>query len=185
MIESVLQATPWFWPTLTLAVVASVILYRPVARLLGAPNVVALLLLVSLGGIVALTLTPGGFAFEPSESTTCDLRLVPPLALDRLLSLGQRSLNVLLFVPFGVSVGLLPWNARKLLVMLGALALPFVVEGLQYAVPRLRHACVATDVIDNLTGLIGGFLIGSVMLVIAMLVTRSGGGRRAASGDRE
>ena len=101
MIESVLQATPWFWPTLAVAVVASVILYRPVARLFGAPNVVALLLLVSLGGIVALTLTPGGFAFEPSESTTCDLRLVPPLALDRLLSLGQRSLNVLLFVPFG------------------------------------------------------------------------------------
>jgi hypothetical protein len=185
MIESVLDATPWFWPTLAVAVVLSVILYRPVARVLGAPNVVALLLLVSLGGIAALTLTPGAFAFVPSGSVSCDLRLVPPLALERFFSLGQRSLNVLLFVPFGVSIGLLPWDRRKLLVMVGALVLPFVVEGLQYAVPWLRHACVAADVIDNLTGLIVGFLIGSAVLIVATLVSRPGGGRRAASGDRE
>ena len=185
MIESVLRATPWFWPTLAVAVVLSVIVYRPVARLLRAPNVVALLLLVSLGGIVALTLTPGGFTFSPAEASTCDLRLVPPLGFDRLLSLGQRSLNVLLFVPLGVCVGLLPWNRAKLAVTLAALALPFVVEGLQYAVPRLRHACVATDVIDNLTGLVVGFLIGAVALLVTALLSRAGGGPRAVSGDHE
>ena len=159
-----LRATPWFWPALAVAVVVSLISYRWIAGWLGASPLVCLLLLISLGGVVALTLTPALF---PSTERACDLRIVAPLGLERIFSLGQRSLNVLLFIPVGVSIGLMPWSRSKLVVAAGALALPFLVEGLQYALPPLGHACVAADVIDNLTGLGLGLAAGTLALTVA------------------
>ena len=166
MVDIVLRATPWFWPTLAGAVVVSLVSYRRVAGSLGASPVVCLLLLISLGGVVALTLTPG-IAISPTSDGACDLRIVAPLGLERMFSLGQRSLNVLLFIPVGVSIGLLPWSRSRLVIAVGALVLPFLVEGLQYALPPLGHACVAADVIDNLTGLVLGLGAGTLALLVA------------------
>lgn len=174
MIESFLNSTPWMWPALALATSASLVAFRPVARLLRAPRPVVFLLLLSLGGIVALTLTPHDDAFAPWLYAECFVRIVRPIGFERVLNLGERGLNVLLFLPLGACLGALPRSRAKIGLVAAALALPFLIEGIQYLVPALDRSCSSVDVIDNLTGLALGLVAGFVI----------GAGIRLASGGR-
>jgi len=176
MITSFLNSTPWYWPALALAVSVSLAGFRPLARRFRAPRIVALVLLLGLGIIVALTLTPGDDAFAPYLTAECFVRIVRPIGFERVLNLGERGLNVLLFVPFGVAVGALPWSRAKGGLLVAGLALPFAVEGIQYLVPGLDRSCSSVDVIDNLTG----FLVGLAIGVTALLVWTHGGGSLGA-----
>jgi len=65
-------------------------------------------------------------------------------------------------VPLGVVIGLLPCSRRKAALLVAAVALPFVVEGLQLVVTALDRACESADVADNLTGLVLGVALGSL-----------------------
>ena len=167
MIESFLNSTPWMWPALALATAASLATFRPVARVLGAPRPVVFLLLFSLGGIVGLTLTPGEDAFAPYLFADCVARIVRPIGFERVLNLGERGLNVLLFIPLGMSLGALPRSRTKVGLIIAAMALPFAIEGIQYIAPVLDRSCNTVDIIDNLTGLglglVAGFVIGGAV----------------------
>lgn len=162
MIESFLNSTPWYWPALAFAVAVSLATFRPLARALHAPRAVALLLVLGLTGIVALTLTPGNDAFSPYVFQDCFVRVVRPIGLDRFTNLGERGLNVLLFVPLGLGLGALPGSRVKWALIAGALALPFLIEWIQYVIPVLGRSCSSIDVVDNLTGLIVGLGAGLI-----------------------
>jgi hypothetical protein len=187
MIESFLNSTPWLWPALALAVAISLVLFRPLARALRAPRPVAFLILLGIGGIVALTLTPGDDAFSPFNVQDCFVRWVPPIGVGRVLNLGERGLNVLLFLPLGLGLGLLPRSRTKLALVAGAVALPFVVEGIQYLAPALDRSCSTVDLVDNLTGLLIGLGVGLVGRFVLSLSERGGPGPAATefeAGDR-
>ncbi len=172
MIQTFLNSTPWLWPALAMAVAISLVVFRPLARALHAPRAVAFLLVLSLSGIVALTLTPGEDAFSPENFASCFVRIVRPIGLERISNLGERGLNVLLFVPLGAAIGAWPRSPTKLVLLLGALALPFAIEGIQYVFPALDRSCSSFDVIDNLTGLVIGLVIGAVIGTVVSRVAR-------------
>ncbi len=186
MLTSFLNSTPWLWPALALAVSVSLVAFRPLARVLRAPRPVAFLLLLSLAGIVALTLTPGADAFLPYHYfRDCVVDVVRPIGFGRVLNLGERGLNVLLFIPFGAAIGALPWSKVKGGLLVAGLVLPFAVEGIQYLVPALDRSCSTVDVIDNLTGLGIGLVIGVVVRLGLTLAGRAGRrGRPDEAGDR-
>jgi glycopeptide antibiotics resistance protein len=92
----------------------------------------------------------------------CDLTRLGLAPLDELLSLNSEpSLNVLLFLPLGLAMGLLPRSAGKVALLAGAIALPAAVEFLQGVLVPLNRSCSSADVVDNLTGLAAGFALGS------------------------
>jgi hypothetical protein len=121
MLGDILGGIQCFGPVALVTSVASVPLSGPAARLLGAPRLVAWILLMGLGGIVALTLTPG---IPGAVGAVCDLSVNRPIPPRLLLAINERSMNVLLFVPVGLGIGLLPWSRRKLGLGVAALALP-------------------------------------------------------------
>ena len=163
MIQTFLNSTPWLWPALAMAVAISLVTFRPLAQALHAPRAVAFLLVLSLSGIVALTLTPGDDAFSPYNIASCFVRIVRPIGLERISNLGERGLNVLLFVPLGAAIAALPRSGTKLLLLIGAFGLPFLIESTQYLLPALDRSCSTFDIIDNLTGLVVGLAIGAVI----------------------
>jgi hypothetical protein len=158
---------PWFLPGV--AVSAAVSLGGAVGRVLGAGRSVGSALIFSLGIIVAATLTPlgGELDLESSHPGACDLTRVglPPLGL--LLRINGTSLNVLLFIPLGLSIAFLPRSRRTLAVVLAAAALPLAIELTQLVVPVLDRGCESADVVDNLLGLGIGLGLGIVMRRVA------------------
>lgn len=166
---------PLFIPsTLVVAVVAAVA-SGSVARVIGARRAVGALLILSVGVVLAATLTPQGNALATGGLGfgSCNLERLRPAGPWTYLALGEALGNVLLFVPLGVSVALLPASRSKTWLLAGAIALPFVVEGIQLLVVVLNRACESADVIDNLLGLTLGLSIG-------WAVNRAGGGRLGA-----
>ena len=141
--------------------------------------------LILAGGVVlAATLTPQAGAFHGEVGTgTCDLarfRLADP---DVNLQLGEALGNILLFVPLGVALALLPSSSVRGWLLAAAIALPIVIEGVQMLAPVLDRACQAADVADNLIGLAIGLLIGWVARRV--LGERLAGGPRVPEKDQE
>src|SRR5690606_16552749 len=104
----------------------------------------------------------------------CDLRRMLPASPSVLVRDDDAAPNVALFVPLGVGIALVPRPHRLRLLVL-AIALPFVVEGLQLALPVLGRGCESADAVDNLTGLAVGF--GAASLVPGREVPGSRRGR--------
>jgi hypothetical protein len=155
---------PWVAPgTLAFAVVG-VFASVPLARALRTLRAVAWLLVVSLALIVFATLVPlyGVFEASPTGSVGCDLSVMTPATLADFLAHDDRSKNVLLFIPLGCAIGLLPRSRRSLGLILGGIALPFAIEATQGLLPMLHRACQSNDVIDNITGLLVGLAVGAV-----------------------
>ena len=120
------------------------------------------LLLLSVAGIIALTLTPTIRLGDPKPY--CDIASLRPIGFDQLVSISDRSLNVLLFIPAGIALGLLP-RSRAKAVAIGIAALaPLAIELTQAVATDLGRACEAIDVVDNLAGL-------AIGLVLAWLLT--------------
>jgi glycopeptide antibiotics resistance protein len=127
-------------------------------RQLKCATALAFILIVSTGIILSATLTPlvGALENGTRSTGTCDLGGMGLIPLSELLHVDDRSLNVMLFVPLGVTVGLMAGSKRALGVVVGAIALPFAIETTQMLVPALGRGCEGIDVIDNLTGLVLG-----------------------------
>jgi hypothetical protein len=144
-------------------VVAALVLAPAVGRRLGARDGIAALLVFGFGLIVTVTLLPDGDALRGLPSSgVCDVSRVGLIPLRELTRVNEASLNVLLFVPLGLAVAMLPRTRGAALVALGAVALPFVVEGLQLVVTVLGRGCQTADVFDNLLGLAVGFALGTL-----------------------
>jgi glycopeptide antibiotics resistance protein len=157
------SAVPGFLPGLAVSVLIALGAARRVAIALRASQLLAFGLVVSVGAILAATLTPNVGSLEPPPGNTfCDLTRMSLAPLEELLSLNSEpSLNVLLFLPLGLVMGLLPRSAGKVALLAGAIALPAAVEFLQGMLTPLNRSCSSADVVDNLTGLAAGFALGS------------------------
>jgi glycopeptide antibiotics resistance protein len=155
---------PWLIPGCLLAIVVSTLASSRVAHWLGCGRPVAWALLMSVGVIVAGTLTPlaAGSALERSHPGSCDLSRIGPPSFQQLLGPGDALGNILMLVPLGFVIAVLPRSRRKAAVLLCAAAFPVVIEATQLLVIPLGRACESADVVDNLTGLVLGLAAGAV-----------------------
>ena len=158
------EVLPWLLPGVAVWVAVALVAGGRVGRALGVRRAVAMALIVSLGIILSATLTPlrGALDFGTVGGGSCDFSRVGFAPLRDLLRFGDTSLNVLMFVPLGVSIGLLPRSRLKLAIVVAAIALPFAIEATQLVVLWLDRACESADVVDNLTGLaigLGGGIV--------------------------
>jgi glycopeptide antibiotics resistance protein len=164
------ETVPLFLPVISLTMVVAIVFARPIGRRAGIHPTVAFLLVASIGLIVSATLTPLANALEDgvASSGTCDLGRVGWAPLGTYLRPTGAALNVVLFVPLGVSLGLLPagrtWT--RVAILLGV-ASPFLVEGTQLLVRVLGRGCEAADVVDNLTGVVLGIALGRLVAALA------------------
>lgn len=156
------DSLPWLIPGLVVALGASVLASGRVAAWLGVDRLRAALLVLSVGAILAGTLTPleADEVLPPEARATCDLSRMSLATPVDLAARDDVVINILMFMPFGFAVGSLPWSRRKIGVTIAAIALPFMIEGVQLAVLSLGRGCQSADVIDNLTGLVIGFFSG-------------------------
>ena len=155
-------AIPWLLPGLVVWIVLAFALGEVVGRSLRAGPLLGWALVVSLGIVVSATLTPSHEAIGPgvSDIRYCDYSRIGLAPIEEILKLGDTGLNVLMFIPLGVAIGLLPRSGRKAAVVAAAIALPFAIEAAQRLVPLLDRACESADIVDNLTGLAIGLAVG-------------------------
>ncbi len=146
---------PLFLPALAVWAVLSVVLSAPTARALDTSRLVAFLVLASLGLTLTATLTPTSEAVagEVLRGGTCSLRQMGLPSLSQLLRPNDVSLNVLLFVPLGFALGLLPLARRSIILIVLAFAVPLMIETLQLVLVGLGRGCESGDVINNMLGL--------------------------------
>ena len=140
------------------------------------------LLILSVGVILAATLTPGREALEHASDIggRCDLGRLTPASPREYLRFGSAGLNVLLFMPLGFVVALLPRSRRTAGIAIAAIALPFTVEAVQLLATFLGRACQSADVVDNLLGLAGGAVLGAAAVITGLISGHReiGAGRR-------
>jgi VanZ family protein len=162
-------AAPWLLPGIGASLVMAFLIGGPVQRTLRTGPLLGWALIVSLGIILSATLTPSREAidFGAADLRACDLSRIGLAPVQELLRLGDTSLNILLFVPLGATIGLVSRSRRKAAILVGAIALPFAIETTQALVPWLDRTCQSADVVDNLTGLVLGLAIGLAGTVVA------------------
>jgi glycopeptide antibiotics resistance protein len=161
MIPEIVSGIPWFWPVTAAMVGLAILFSRHVARSFGTTRLHAFALLVSVAAIVALTLTPaGGFGGH-----ACRIPSSWPISLDDFMHPTDRGLNVVLFIPLGIALGLMPRSAAKAEAVILAALSPLLIE-LTQSMVGLGRTCEAADVIDNLTGLAVGLVIAGAMGVL-------------------
>jgi glycopeptide antibiotics resistance protein len=162
LVETEYVGSPPVKPGLALALVLSVLLTPVVARRLRIARIHAWLLLISLGVILALTLTPSRAAVELGVQGTigCDLSRIGPGSWSTYARIDDPILNVLVFIPLGISIGLLPPSRTRRWLFVGAFLLPVAIETTQALVVALDRACQGGDVFDNLAGLVIGLALG-------------------------
>jgi hypothetical protein len=154
-----------FLPGVAISFLVSLALASHAGRVLGIPRTHSWAILMAVGIIVSATLTPSREALDygtSAYSMTCDLTRIGPAPPAELLAITDASLNVLLFGPLGIAIGLLPKSRLKVAMICGAIALPFTIESIQLLVPILGRGCQSSDVADNLTGLVLGLAVGTV-----------------------
>lgn len=172
------EAVPWAIPVFAASVVIAIAVgcglqragwRAPVGVGAGSPPVSAWLiagLIVSIGFIVALTLTPNA----QSDSVLVDPRsdqgawgyLREP---EFWAHVDSRSLNVVLFIPLGITLALLTRGVARGWALAVGLSVPWLVEGLQVVLPFDRDPQVI-DLVDNSTGLVLGFVIGVLITAV-------------------
>jgi VanZ family protein len=167
-----LDVVTWFVPGLILTLLASVLLARPVARRLGEGPATVWLLLFSAGAILSATVTPLAAPENPTTAAAfvCDMARIGLAPLHSLQTLNDTSLNIILFVPLGIALGLLRDTRTRTALTVVAVASPFAIEAFQLVASALARGCQSADVVDNLTGLAIGWLIGA--LVAATILSR-------------
>jgi hypothetical protein len=154
---------PLFVPVVLVFVAGAVAGAERFARATGAARGLGVLVIVAIGVVVAATLTPSANAFRGAlGSGTCDLTRLRPADLADYLRPGETLGNVLLFVPLGLVLALLPHSRTRTGLLALAVALPFVVEAVQLSVPGLDRTCQGEDVVDNLLGLGVGLALGAL-----------------------
>ena len=166
---------PLLLPGMVLSVLICLAAGGRVARWLGVANAVAWVFILDLGAILTGTLSPKLTALDGAVgSGACDLSRIGPPSLADLVKFYDAVPNVLMFIPLGVVIAMMPRSRRKAVVLAGAVALPFAIETVQLLVPRLDRACQSADVADNLIGLAVGLGAGALMVRLLPSASRRG-----------
>jgi hypothetical protein len=170
-VRTFVGTVPLSLAALALVLVLAWSLSRPLARYIGTRRGVGALVLLGFGLVISATLVPTGAALDgiPSDGV-CDTSRVGFASIEELTSVNTSSLNVLLFVPLGFALGLLPPTRPAAIVAVAAASLTFVVEAIQLLLPVLGRGCQTADLVDNLMGLAIGVVIG---LLARPLLTRT------------
>lgn len=166
----------WFWPGVAVSIIIAILLSARVARALKVRPVVATALMLAFGLIISATLTPSREAlrFGTIATGSCDFGRIGPPTIAELFRFGDPTFNVILFIPLGLAIGLVPAPRRRTALLVAAVALPFAIETIQLLATALDRACQSSDVSDNLTGLVIG-LVGGIAV---RRFVRATGGRR-------
>jgi hypothetical protein len=145
-----------------------------------------MMLILGLGLIASATLTPSREAlrFGAVGTGTCDLGRIGIASIRDLIDLRDPTFNVLLYVPLGLAIGLFPWSRSKVALALAGIALPFVIEAIQLVAIGLDRACQSADISDNLTGLVIGLVVGTVIAWLRRCVSDPHTPDRAPGGVR-
>lgn len=149
----------WALPAFGVGAVIAAVVYPILALRFGVRRYVMFGWLLALLLVLALTLTPQSNAHLGAGMKACWMTIQGPIGFSSYGDASQRSLNVLLFVPLGLFTALMPRRHLAALCLLG-LALPAVVEALQYQIPSLARQCAVVDVVDNETGFVLGVATG-------------------------
>lgn len=163
-------SVPWFLPGVIFTLLIGLFVTRPLARALGERPWITYLLVLGFGLVLSATLTPYVGALEDGTASTgmCDVGRIGPASLRMYARFGDESLNVLLFIPLGVALGLMHGRAKRALIGMGLL-LPATVELTQLLAPALGRGCETADVFDNMLGLTLG--VGAGWLLDRISVT--------------
>ena len=171
-ILDLVRNSPLLVPGVAIALIAGVALAPWASARTGLSPLLAGMLVFAFGAIVAITLTPGSGEGFFGRSWCGGLR--PPPRLGQLLSISsEHGLNVALFVPLGVLVGLIPRARPFALAALIAGAMPIVIEWIQYSVPRLDRICQTWDALENMIGLVIGLAAGVALAYALRTVNRT------------
>jgi hypothetical protein len=169
VIRLALGVVPWFLPGVVASMAVALLLCRPVGRRLGIRAPLVWVILVAVGLILSATLLPlrSAVDFQAVGSGSCDLSRIGLAPVDELFRFGDTSLNVALFVPLGIALGLVRARGPRMGLIIAAAAFPFAIEGIQLLAPILDRGCQSADIIDNLTGLVVGLIVGTGVRLIA------------------
>jgi hypothetical protein len=165
LVQSLLGELPWFVPGVVLSMTIALFVCGPVGKRLAVRGLVAWAILVGVGVIASATLTPHYGALNPGPVGigTCDLSRIGPAPTADLLRLDEASLNVALFIPLGIAIGLVQASGLRRSLMVASAALPFGIEAIQMIVPILARGCQSADVVDNLSGFLIGLVAGTAL----------------------
>jgi glycopeptide antibiotics resistance protein len=174
-VSSWVSPLPWLVPVCLLALVVSTLASGWVARALDIRRPVAWMMLLSLGVIIAATLTPlvADSRLDLIHPGSCDLSRMGPPAPNQFPWHGDVLGNILMFIPLGFAIAVVPRSRRKAALLVAAVALPIVIEATQLVVVPLGRACESGDVVDNLTGLFIGLAVGAVVSGLAPMIGRT------------
>jgi glycopeptide antibiotics resistance protein len=166
-VRTFIRDVPLSVVALTIALVFAIVLSPTIARWTQASRLVSALLLLGFGFVLAATITPTAAAIDGATSDgVCHIASIDIVRPDELLRASGASLNVLLFVPLGIALGMLPRTRAAGVSTLAAIALPFAVETVQFLLTPLGRSCQATDVFYNLMGLAIGVVAGSLFRLV-------------------
>lgn len=170
---SFLETYPWFVPGVLASAVVAGLAGRRLARALSLSSLLGFLLAAELGVVVSATLLPG----TPGSvgSGTCDLTRLALPTWSQLIPPGEILFNILLFVPLGALIALLPASPYRLVVVALACVSPFAIEAIQLVALPLGRECQSGDVIDNATGLTIGVLAVAALRGLAAASKRRNG----------
>lgn len=161
-----IDSVPWFLPSFLVSIAVSLGINQRVARALAVSRMIAMATIVSLGLILSATLSPlGAFESNAIGSGSCDFKRVGLASPNELMavSVNDALLNVVLFVPLGLAIGLARRSRHIVVLIVAGVALPFAIEATQLLAHSLARACESADVFDNLTGLVFGLVAGALL----------------------
>lgn len=167
----IIETYPWFLPGVLASLIAAGLAGRPIGRALLVSPLLGFLLAAAFGIVVSATLLPG--TPGSAGSGTCDMTRLGLPSWNQLVRPGEILFNILLLVPLGGIIGLLPASPYRRAVVLAAFASPVAIEAIQLVAVPLGRECQSGDVIDNLTGLSIGVLAGAAIRWLAVLKARS------------
>jgi hypothetical protein len=158
-----------FGPGLVVALAVSILTSGPASRALRTSRLHAGAVVMGIGLVLAATVTPSREAllFGAVGSGTCDMTRLGIPSWWELRHIDDATLNILLYVPLGIAIGLCPPSRARSLVLVLAFALPITVELIQLVVLPLGRECQSSDVIDNVIGLVAGILAARAAQILA------------------